>query len=890
MSEIPGLKRVFRLPFLRGRLEKDVDEELQFHIEMRIDDLEALGLEPDEAKRVAMREFGDVKKVRDACRVIGRKREGMMRLFEMMGSLRQDVAYAGRQFIRNPGFSVLAVLTLALGIGATTVVFSVVNAVVLSPLPFNDADELVQINERTPQGDGFSMSEPNYLDFRAEQRTFTDIAAFTLGDRVWTGTGDAEELGGLRIAHSLMPILQIDPSPGRGFLPEEDEVGAADMVVLLARGFWEDRLGADPDVVGSTLTLDSQPYTVVGVVETDEAFPGVQIFTPLRPDPATDRGNHIVSAIGRLADGISVREAWADLASIAQRLSDEYPVTNAGWSVELQSMESWRIGDRLTRLGYFLLSAVGLLLLMACASVSNLLVARATIRQKEMGLRAALGAARGRILRQLLTESILLAAVATVVGVALAAWAMPMVRSLGPSDVARLEEASLNGTVLTVSLLAAALTVLLAGLVPALHTARGRLFESLRDGSASNIPGGRRLRDALVVAQFAMAIVVVLGAGLMIRSFSALQGQELGFAPELTVEMDLSLSPAVYSDGERVIFMTGLEERVAALPGVTAVGAGMTSPFGDFRASNFVARADRMPDRTEDFQSVSWRSVTPGFFGALDLDVVEGRNFTAADAPPEDMSEEAMEAFEPVTIIDENLARTLWPDKSALGERLVWGEMDGMHLRIVGVVETIRDEFLDGLPRPRVYIPYSLFPWADPVLLVRSEAGSWSMIPGVRDVIREMAPNMPVPTAVPLSDALSNQVAWPRFSVLVLTAFGIVAMVLAAMGVYGVVTFGVARRQREIGIRIALGAEPGSVVGLVLRRGLVLAGTGMAVGVLSALALSRFLESILFGTEATDPATYIAVVGVLGIVTLAACLVPAMRATRVDPTLALAGE
>lgn len=870
-----------------------MDVELQFHLDMRAQDLLRTGLDEEQARRLALREFGDLRAVRDECRTIGRKREGDVRMSDFLGSLRQDLSFAGRQLVRNRGFSVLAAGTLALGIAATTVVFSVVNAVVLRPLPFVDGHELAFVEERTPQGAQFSMSEPNYLDFSAEQRSFTGMGAFTQGDRVLTGRGDVEELAGLRVTHTLFSVLRIPVSPGRGFLPEEDAVGGQNQVVLLSRGFWEERYGGDPAAVGATLLLDGEAHTVVGVVDTDAAFPTMQIFTPLVPDPNSDRGNHMIAAIGRLRGGTTPADAREDLGAIATRLAEAYPISNEGWGITILTLEQWRIGDRLTRLGYFLLAAVGLLLLMACASVSNLLIARATARQREIGLRAALGAGRGRIVRQLVTESTVLALVATIVGVALAGWAMPAVRALGPTDVARLDEARVDGLALGVSLAAAVVTVLLAGLLPAIYAVRGRLFEALREGVSSAMPRGRRVRDALVVAQFAIAVTVVLGAGLMLRSFSSLLNQELGFDPTKTAQMELNLPPGVYSDAERAAFVDVLEEAVAGVPGVSAVGTSMGSPFGNFRASNFVAPSDQVPDRAEDFQSISWRAVTAGFFDALGLEIVEGRGFLSSDAPPsfrQGVTDQERAEFQVNVIVDQDLAQVLWPNETAVGKTLLWSEIGGPEFRVVGITETVQDESIDGNPRPRLYMPYAVFPWAEPTLLVRSESGAWPMIPEVREVVREMAPGMPVPTAIPVTDAVANQVAWPRFSALVLSAFGSLALVLAMLGVYGVLSFTLARQRREIGIRIALGADNRSVARLVLVRGVALAGAGIVIGVLAALSMSRVIQAVLTGVDATDPMTYGVVISLLGVVTLAACISPAVRATRVDPRDALASD
>jgi len=812
-----------------------------------------------------------------------------MRIVDMMEAVRQDLGFALRQLTKSPGASVLAVLTLALGIGATTVVFSVVNAVVLDAVPFENPDEIVMVREVTPQGDYFSSAPPNYLDWVERQRSFAGMGAYTMGDMTLTGSGEAERLSGLRVTHGVFGILGITPALGRHIMPEEDEVGSGDRVVILGEGFWERRFAADESLLGQTLVLDGVAHAIIGVAPSDRGFPGIDVFTPLRPDPSADRSNHIIQTVARLAPSVTLDDARLDMQRIGGQLADEYPEANAGWSATAQSFRDWRVGDQLERLGKFLLLAVGLLLLMACGSVSTMLIARATGRQREMGLRAALGAGRQRILGQLITESAVLGVLGGGLGVLLAWLGTPAVRALGPADMARLGDAAVDGRVLGVALAASAASVVVFGLAPALFATRGRLFDALREGAPSVPAGHKRLRDALVVAQFALAVLVVLGAGLMTRSFAQVQAVDLGFQPEGVLQFSVGLPDGAFTTEERIRFLDQLAVQVAGLPGVEAVGLTMSSPFSQFQAANFVAPADDVPDRQDDFLPVSWRAVDGGFFTAAGVQLIAGRVFGPEDGPPAD--EEAMESgFEMPVILDEKLARELWGTPDAMGRSLIWGDPAGPSMRVVGVVSSIRDEWVQDEPRPRIYVPYSAFPWPSPVVMVRSATDPAGLVPSIRTLIQELDSDVPMMEVATLPDVTSEAVAWPRFTMQVVSAFGLVAVILAAMGIYGVASFGVLRRRREIGIRVALGAEPGRIVRLVLKSAVRLAVAGIAVGVVLALAVSGFLESLLFGVAPNDPLTFTVLPLGLGLVAVLASWLPARRATRVDPRDALTIE
>ncbi|MEJ2204418.1 MAG: ABC transporter permease [Gemmatimonadota bacterium] len=889
MKDRPTPRRVFRIPLRRSRVARDVDEELRFHLEKRREDLLREGWSEEDALREARRQFGNLDRVREECRRIGMRREGEMRIADLWDGFRQDLSFALRQLVKAPGTSALSLLTLALGIGAATVVFSVVNAVVLEAVPFEGADELVTVREVTPQGNGFSVSDPNYLDWTERQHSFGAMGAFTMGDMTLTGAGQAERLSGLRVTHTVLPTLEIDPIAGRHMTPEEDVPDAGDRVVLLARGYWESRFGADESLVDGTLTLDGIPHLVIGVVPTDRGFPGVDIFTPLRPDPASDRGNHMLQTVARLAPGTTLSDAQREMAGIGAALAEEYPDANAGWGAGVYSLQDWRVGDRLTRIATFLVLAVALLLLMACGSVANVLIARATGRQREIGLRAALGAGRRRIVAQLLTESAVLGILGGALGVVLARVGTPVVRALGPRDLARLGQATMDGRVLAVAVAVSVTAVLVSGLAPALFATRGRLFDALREGAPSTSGPHRRVRDALVVAQFALAVVVILGAGLMTRSFQRIQAVDLGFPTDGAFQFSLGLPDGEYSTAERVAFLERLTNEIQGLPGAEAAGVTMSGIFSEFQASNMVAPAEEVPDRQEEFIPVSWRAVDDGFFSALGIQLLSGRNFDARDQPPE--SQEAMaDGFEIPVILDDHLAEDLWGAADAVGRSVVWNDPSGPRMRVVGVVRSIRDESVRDRPRPRVYLPYTVFPWPTPSVVVRTAVDPAGLVPAVRSALQALDSDVPMMEVATLPEVTRERVAWPRFTMQVVSAFGLLAVILAAMGVYGVASFGVLRRRREIGIRIALGAESGGVVGLVLRQAVRLALAGIVVGVVVALAAGRFIGSLLYEVAPADPATFTVLPLGLAVVALLASWGPARRATKVDPRSALTTE
>jgi putative ABC transport system permease protein len=885
MSRIQGLKRVFRLAFGRSGAYKDIDEELQFHLDSRVEELVRGGTVPEEARARALREFGGFRRYRNELRKLGRRRAARERRADFFGALRQDLSYAARQLRRSRGFTLAAVLTLAVGIGATTTIFGVMKAVILDPLPFREPQALFRLYEVTPQGRTYTTSEPTLLDWQAQARAFEGIGAYTFASMTLLGHGEPTVLTGGRVSHNLLGLLGLDVTLGRGFLPEEDRPEPGSRAVILGSRTWEERFGSDPGILDRAVNLDGLPHEVVGVMELEDVrlldyVETLEFLVPMGADPDASRSNHYITAVGRLAPGVDPPRGQQDMDRVARALSEAYPASNGDWGARIVPIREWILGPELDRALLALFGAVGLLLLLACANVSNLLLARATIRMREMGIRAALGAGRGRIVRQLLTESLLLAGLAGGLGLALSWWAMPLVRSLGPSDIPRLAQATVDGTVLAFALGTILVTCLLFGVMPALHAAGGKVHEALKEGGRGGTSRGR-LRDLLVVGETALAVVVLVGAGLLGRSFLRLLDVDSGYDPSGLYAVRLQL-PSATDDAETVAFFQEMEDRIRALPGVQSVGSAFIEPFSNTSTSNRVAAEEWDPQSPEEFVGIDWRTVTPGFFETMGIPLLEGRTLEDTDGPP--FAEGVL------IVVSRKLAETLWPGEDPIGRRLIWRQIDGTRFQVVGVVGNVRDRELDAEAPGMLYLLHGIQPWSAMSVLIRVAGDPESVLPVVRRQIRAAAPSLPIPEIHPVTGNLRQAVATPRFLLQLFAAFAAIALVLASSGVYGVMMFQVAQRTREIGLRVAVGAERPQLLGQILGQAGMRAGMGLALGLLVAAAVTRLMSTLLYEVSPMDLATFGIVAAVLIVAALVATLVPAIQATRVDPRTALSVE
>lgn len=857
-----------RWPFFSARARRDaeLDEEIASHFEMAVQDRIARGEDPREAAYAVRREFGNVLRVKEVTRETwgGAWSEQIV----------QDVHYSLRTLRRSPGFALVAVLTLAIGIGATTAIFSVLNAVVLQPLPYPEPDRLVWLWETTPEGNDFAVSERNYLDFRDQTRAFQHLSAAVDREVTLLGAGEPERLGAAAVTPNFFSALGIQPSLGRTFLLEE----ARSRVAVLSHGLWQSRFGSDPGVVGRAIRLTGEPYTVVGVMPSGFAAPGdPELWLPLAPSPDAERDDHQLYLIGRLAPGATLESAATEMRAIASRLSEAYPASNGGWSVRLLSLRDRLVGADLTRTMWVLMGSVGLLLLLMCANIANLLLARGVSRRREMGLRVALGAGRGRIVRQLLTESLLLSVTGAALGLLMANAGVPLIKMLLPAGTPRLQEIRVDGLVLTFALAASLLVGLLFSLFPAIQASSADVRAALQDGGRSTSTGGRRVRDALVVSEMALAMTLLVAAGLLTNSFLRLQQVETGFAEAEVLAVPLSLSGRQFEeDGAMDRFLAAAEERIGGLPGVTAVGATNVTPLGGGGTVVDLSVEGR-PSGPGETSFARWRSVTPGFFRAAGIRVLRGRGLEPPDFQPDAPA---------AVVVTEAFANSLFPAEDPIGRRVAVGVNGTRWRTIVGVVEDVRDIGLAESPQPLFFMPGTGgWPWM--TVLVRTTADPAGLAGAVRREIWSVDPTIAIPTVEPLAARKRRALVGPRFNLLLMGGFAAVAIVLATLGIYGIMSHTVVQRTREMSIRIALGARPARVVRMVLGRGARLIAAGIGLGGIAALSLAPLLGALLYETPPVHAPTFILTALLLGIVALASACIPALRAAGADPATAL---
>ena len=808
-----------------------------------------------------------------------------------MGTILQDLRFGVRMLAKSPGFTLVAVLALALGIGANTAIFSVVNTVLLRPLPFTQPERLVTVIPRNERDGslGDTHSYPNFADLRAQRQIFEAAAAYSAASGFLLGGDEPELLRGLVTSADLFPMLGARPALGRTFTAEEDKPGAQ-RVIVLSDGLWRRRFNADPRIVGQSITLTTGPTTVVGVMPPDFKYPvgmaKVDYWMPLvpniRPDNLTARDSVFLTVVARVRAGATLQQAQAELNRTSQQLAAAYPDSNTALGFMLRPLHEELVGDVRPAL-YVLLAAVGFVLLIACANVANLLLARAAARQREIAIRVALGASRWRIVRQLLTESLLLALAGGGLGLLLALWGLDLLVAAAPQNIPRLHEAALDPVVLAFTIGVSLLTGVVFGLAPALQATKTDFNEALKEGGRGGGEGLRqnRLRAVLVIAEVALSLILLVGAGLLIQSFGHLLKVDPGFRPEHVLAADVVARSSSYPKPEqRAAFFQQVLQHIAQLPGVEAAGAVSPLPLGgNFEAFSFAIEGRPPAPRGEE-PAADFRITSADYFRAMSIPVRRGRVFTdrdSANAPP-------------VVIVNESFARRFFAGEDPLGRRMVVGA-DDRPREIVGIVGDVRHAGLDAETTPELYVSYLQEPASRLTIVTRARAGDAAAIAAsVRQSIREVDKEQPVYNVRPLMQLLADSVARRRFNMLLLGIFAAVALLLAALGLYGVMAYSVTRRTHEIGIRIALRAQTRDVLRLIVRQGMALVAVGLVIGVCAALAVTRLIRTLLFGVSTLDPLTYAGVALLLLFVTLIACLVPARRATKVDPLVALRYE
>ncbi len=809
-----------------------------------------------------------------------------------MQTLWQDLRYGARMLLKNPGFTLVAILTLAIGIGANTAIFSIVNGVLLKPLPYRAPEQLLRIYERSETQPKFPMAIGNFQDYRAQNTTLEGLALYTRQDMELSQDNRPERLAALGVTAGFFELLGAKPLLGREFR-REDELPGNGSIVILSHKLWERRFNSDSAIVGKSITLSGRPFTVVGVMS-----PGVQhiggdyrstahgesvdVWGPLEVPPQAGRGAHFCNAVGRLKPGVSIAQADADLNSIAERLAQQYPNTNRPWRIATKSLHNEIVGNSRTSL-LVLFGAVFFVLLIACVNVANLLLARATAREREIAIRTSVGAGRGRIVRQLLTESLLLALISSALGILLAQWAIDALRLLGPEQLPRLQAISLDGRILLFTLGLTVLTGFLFGLAPALQAGQVNLNELLKEGGRAGASNRqRRLRDALVVVEVALALVLLVGAGLLIRSFWKLNQTDPGFNPDNVLTTSLTLPRARYDTPEKVTaFQQLLLKKMAALPGVQSAGLTSDLPWTGYdENAGFTIEGKTFPPNAG--PGGRYHFVSADYFSTTGVPLVAGRFFTANDGLNSPN----------VVLINRSMAELYWPGESAVGKRFTFSNQpkEKDWYNIVGVVGDVKDFPTSTAAVPAFYWPTMQQAPRQTILAVRSTAHPTALIEAVRNQVRLLDKDLPLADVRMLDTVAATAVAGRRFTLWLVGFFALMALLLSAIGIYSVLSYLVAQRTHEIGVRMALGAQFSDVLRMVLRQGMALVFVGVALGVVGALALTRLMKGLLFEVRASDPMTFVLVAAILASVALIACYLPARRATKVDPMIALRYE
>ncbi len=804
---------------------------------------------------------------------------------EHLEMLAQDAGFALRLMRKNLGFTTVAVLTLALGIGANTAIFSVINGVLLQPFPFEEPDKLVLVWESNPKigFPRFPASPPNYFDWKAQNQSFKDIAAYASTTRTITGGDEPERVSASLISANLISVLGVSPAMGRNFLPEEDRPGGS-QTVLISHGLWMRLFGVDPDVLGKVLTINGTNRTIIGVMPSTFLFPSpaTDLWIPfgLNPSQTGLRGAHYVTVLARLDREVTLAGAQTEMDLLASRLEAQYPETNKGWGVALVPLHEQVVEHSRTLL-LILSGSVGLVLLIACSNIGSLLFVRSAQREKEIAVRAALGAGRIRIFRQLVTETLLLSLLGGSAGFMLAYMAIQPLLALSAGKIPRAHEIGIDVPLLGFTLSLSLLVGIFLGLIPVKFLSASGLSEALRGGGRrSSGPGGHRLHNLLVVMQVASTLVLLAGAGLLIKSFANLKDVDPGFRPQNLLTFRITLPSSKYqATPDKSAFYQPLLDRLEAMPEIYSAGAIQTLPMmGRFSRSFTIDGALSSPEGTK--PEASNRVVTPGYFPTMGIPVLRGRNFTAQDRSDSPN----------VVIVNEAFVKEFFPDRDPLGKRLdIMNGIDGL-FEIVGVVGNVRVSGLDRNAEPNMYVPFLQDTFGTMTVVVRTEAEPTNAVAGVRIQVLSLDGDLPIYAVSSMEQVVAGTLSDRRFTMFLLGLFAALALALALVGIYGVISYSVSQRTHEIGIRIALGAQRRDILKLVVGHGIVLTLMGVGVGLAGAFALTRFLESLLFGVAPTDPATFLVVAVLLTGVAMLACWIPARRATKVDPMVALRYE
>lgn len=894
----PGIRRLLRLPGRPGRVEeREVEEEIHLHLRLRAAQLEEEGMGTEEARAEALRRFGSLEDARRTLRRAARRREERVHLRGWVDVLRQDVRFGWRQLARNPTFAAISVLTLALGIGATVATFTVVNGVLLRPLPYPDPERLTLLWTTAPDApDGLPSSAATFLAVRDRARAFTGMAAIRAWSRPLSDGETSETVDGARVSPALFPVLGVRPLLGRTFLPEEEREGA-ERVMVLSHALWQRRYGGDPGVLGRRVTLGEERYTVVGVMPAGFSFPrGAELpaafqfparsefWVPIRfSEQEVQSGAENLVVVGRLREGVNLRAAQAGLAGAARGMAGEFPGFGDRFSFRAAPMAAQAVQAVRSRL-WLLFGVAGFVLLIACANVAGLLVARSLARQREMAIRGAIGASGGRLARQLVTESLLLSLAGATLGVLATLTIVRLAVRFLPADLPRLDDIAVDARVLGLAVLLTLGAAMALGCIAAAYLVRVRITDALQGGVKATA-GVRQhhLRNALVTTQVALSLVLLIGAGLLGMSYDRLERTSPGFDPEGVLSAGLSVANGqgfdVQQDGRRwVARLSGFVERAASLPGVRAVGGVSALPLtGMVEYNGFEIEGRPEPGEGEEGPSATYAVVAGDYFGAMEIPLRQGRVFTPADREDAPL----------VVVINEAMARRYWPGESPIGKRVRLGAFQRVPREIVGVVGDVRQTTLEEEAPPAVYLPLEQAPYPFLSIVVRTVGPPASLAGALRRELRAVDPALALADIRSLPEVLASALAQRRFSVALVGAGALTALVLAIIGLYGGIAFAVGQRTREMGVRMALGARPADAVLLIFRDGVKIIALGLGVGTAAALLVTRLLRSQFVGVTSTEPAVYLGVLALVLVVGLIACYIPARRTSRVDPLEAL---